>query len=199
MIEAHYDNAVRAIEMEVRRRLAKVSPLLVALDGGSGAGKTRLATRLAEQIGASVVNTDDFWAGGDDEVWEARTVQERVELVIDWRRLRSEAVVPLLAQKTAQYLKADFVRNLGVSDEIVTIHPAEVIIIEGIYSCRPELADLVSLSVLVDVPLKTRHRGRIAREGTHDSAWHHLWDEPEEYYFSVVMPRSAFDMVINGR
>ena len=51
----------------IRQRAAgKDRPLIVALDGRSGSGKSTLAARLASDLGAVVVASDDFWPGGTD-------------------------------------------------------------------------------------------------------------------------------------
>ena len=73
-------------------------PILVALDGGSGSGKSTLAHWIAEELDVTLVKSDDFFAADiSDAEWEARTAQERAADAIDWRRLRTQAIEPLLA------------------------------------------------------------------------------------------------------
>ena len=72
-----------------------------------------------------------------------------------------------------------------------------MIVLEGAYSSRPELADLVNLSVLVDSPVGVRHRRLAAREdGEFLRCWHARWDEAEAYYFSRVRPKASFDLIV---
>ena len=40
------------------------TPVVVALDGRSGVGKSTLATAIADRLGAVVIEGDDFYAGG---------------------------------------------------------------------------------------------------------------------------------------
>jgi len=73
-----------------------------------------------------------------------------------------------------------------------------VIVLEGAYSASPPLADLIDLRVLVNVPVRERHRRLDERERDKSflQRWHLLWDAVEEYYFSEVMPESAFDLIV---
>jgi uridine kinase len=191
------------IEIE---RLAKnrSAPILIALDGGSGAGKSTLAAILAQETDAAVVPLDDFFAAHiPDREWEARSLEERARDVFDWRRLRVEALEPLLAGQPARWHPFDFAAGLRPdgtytsSEQSVERQAAPVIILDGAYSSSPEIADLIDLTVLVDVPVTERHK-RIAEreEETFLQRWHAIWDEVEAYYFTYVMPKSSFDLVV---
>lgn len=183
----------------IRGRLGtRTLPFLVALDGRSGTGKSTLAALIAGALGATVVAGDDFYAGGTDAEWAARSAAERAAQCIDWQRLRTAALVPLRADRTAAWHPFDFHRGAGLATHQVTRAPAAVIVLDGIYSARPELADLVDLVVLVEADDALR-RGRLrAREGAaFMDAWHRLWDAAEDYYFTKVQPPSSFDLIIN--
>jgi para-aminobenzoate synthetase len=190
-----------------RLRQTRPSPLLVALDGGSGAGKSTLAARLAQELDSVVVQLDDFYAAQiPDWEWEIRSVQERAREVFDWQRLRTDALEPLLAGQTAKWYPFDFAAGLrrdgtyALCQQPVEKQPAPVIILEGAYATNPALADLLDLTVLVDVPVPERHRRLEQRESNPQflQRWHALWDEVEAYYFSEVRPKSAFDLVVSG-
>jgi uridine kinase len=77
-------------------------------------------------------------------------------------------------------------------------NPANVILIEGAYSASPELADLVDLAILVDVPVEERHRRLAVREADKSflQKWHCRWDEVEAYYFTQVRPKQFFDLIV---
>jgi len=76
-------------------------------------------------------------------------------------------------------------------------YPAPVIVLEGAYSARPELADLIDLTVLVDAPLQLRLARLAAREApSFLEAWHRRWDDAEAHYFTHVRPPSSFDLVV---
>ena len=197
--------AVDTIVAAIRQRMAgSASPLVVALDGGSGAGKSTLAQSVAETVDAVVIPGDDFFAADiSDAGWEARDPIERARDAIDWRRLRAEAIEPLRAGRTARWHAFDFASGLRrdgtypMQTAWTVREPAAVAIVDGAYSARPELADLLDLTVLVDVPIAGRHRRLAAREAPEFlAAWHARWDAAEEYYFREVRPPSSFDLVV---
>lgn len=200
--------ACSQIVTEINRMLkTHHPPILVGLDGGSGAGKSTLASKLGQEVDSVIVQIDDFFAASiPDGEWDARTIPERASDVFEWQRLRSEALEPLLANKTARWHPFDFAAGLrsdgtyALSQEWVELQPASVIILEGAYSCSPEIADLVDLTVLIDVPILERHERQEQRECDKEflRRWHTLWDAVEAYYFTEVRPESAFDLVIYG-
>jgi uridine kinase len=112
--------------------------------------------------------------------------------------LRVDALDPLLAGRTAVWSPFNFATGVGLAAHTVRRTPAAVIILDGVYSARPELSDLVDLAVLVESRDDlVRRRRLIAREGTSFmDAWHALWDEAEDHYFTHVRPRALFDLVI---
>jgi len=178
-------------------------PLLVSIDGGSGAGKSTLALIIAQELKAAFVQSDDFYdAQISDAQWDACTPAQKVADVIDWRRLRADALEPLLARQVARWYPFNFERQrpdgtYPLSANFVERQPADVIILEGAYSSRPELSDLIDLSVLVDVPIEVRHQRLLERENVDWLAgWHRRWDEAEAYYFTQVRPPASFDMII---
>ncbi len=190
------DRVARAI-----RRLAvgRDRPLLVAIDGRSGAGKSTLAASVSAQLAAVVVEGDDFCAGGSDAEWTGRTAAERADACIDWRRLRSDVLEPLLAGRAAVWRPFDVAAGGGPGARTVTRDPAAVVLLDGVYSGRPELSDLVDLAVLVEAADDHVRRGRlVAREGAvFMRAWHALWDAAEDHYFTHLRPRQSFDLVIS--
>ncbi len=185
----------------IQKRGGKI-PFLVALDGGSGAGKSTLALLIAQALNAALIQGDDFYAANISHTeWETRTPEQRAADVIDWRRLRVEALEPLLAQKPARWHAFDFASGrpdgtYAMRMDFVEHQPADVIVLDGAYSLRPELADLIDLSVLVDVPVAVRHERLAARESSNLDSWHTRWDAAEEYYLTHVRPKSSFDLVI---
>jgi uridine kinase len=182
-------------------------PILVVLDGGSGAGKSTLAFELEHELDSVVVQLDDFFSANiPDWDWDARSIEERARDVLEWNRLRSEALEPLLAGKPAMWHPFDFAAGLSPDGTYppsrgwIEKQPATVIILEGAYSSSPEIADLIDLSILIDVPISERHRRLDKREGDKSflQRWHFLWDAVENYYFSEIRPKSSFDLIVSG-
>jgi uridine kinase len=199
--------AAHSIAAEVRGRVADrrpVRPFLVAIDGPSGAGKSTIAAQVAGELGAVVVSSDDFYtAHVSNAEWDARTPEQRAADVIDWRRLRREALEPLLAGRPAEWHPFDFdgLRPDGtfpLAERLERRDPAQVIVLEGAYCAQPALADLIDLAVLVDVPADMRRDRLVIREvGGFLATWHGRWDPAEEWYFARVRPPSSFDLVVH--
>jgi uridine kinase len=189
------DQIIEAIRGLVGRAQA---PIVVAFDGRSGVGKSTMAEAVASRIDAVVVESDDFYAGSSDVEWGERTPKERVDLCIDWRRLRTEAIEPLRAGHTAIWRPFNFETGVGLADHTVSRDPAPVIILDGIYTARPELSGLVDLSVLVTMSDDLERRRRLlAREGeTFMKSWHAIWDDAEDYYLARIRPPKSFALIV---
>jgi uridine kinase len=182
----------------VALRAASSGPLLLALDGRSGAGKSAVAQQVGARVAALVIDGDDFYRGGDDTFWRGQGPAEKVELVIDWRRQR--AVLTQLARgEPVTWQQYDWEADDGSLGAAMAARPAGVVILDGAYSARPELADLYGLRVLLDVPRDVRRARLLLREGARYRAeWEACWAEAEDLYFGELMPPEAFDLVLDG-
>ncbi len=189
--EAHV--AMRRIRVRSQAR----SPIIVAVDGRSSTGKSTLSAWIAERVGATVVDQDDFYAGGDINDLRRMSPHDKADRVIDWRRVREEVLVPLRARMQARWHPFDWEAMKGLAPDPIMAQPADIVILDGAYSSRPELADLIDLSMLVTLPDAERRTRLEQREGEEFvSEWHAIWDEAEEYYFGTVRPPQVFDVVI---
>ena len=77
------------------------APVVLALDGRCGSGKTTMAAALAEQFPDSIVlHTDDFYLPPADRVpgWEQTPCAN-----MDFARLRDEVLAPARAGKPVLY------------------------------------------------------------------------------------------------
>lgn len=193
---------VEGTQKELRR------PVVVALDGGSGAGKTTIAEKLMIRTDIALVPLDDFYQTTVPESkWPDKTVEQRLFEVFDWIRVRSEAVEPLRAGYPARYHPFDFMSGLNESgtyslqNQVKEIGASPIILIDGAYSASPPLRDLIDFAVLISVPKNGRHSRILARGDNVELAtvWHKTWDDVEAYYFEHVNPPESFDLVIpNG-
>jgi len=198
-------DARKTIVKQISSLLAeKGRPIVVALDGGSGAGKSTLAAIIEKELDTALIPLDDFFSANiPDHKWDEFTVQERLTYVFHWSRLRSDAIEPLLNSKHARGYAFDFHSGLrsdgtyGMEAKPKERMPAPIILIEGAYSSSPQLADLVDMAILVEVPIEERHARIAEREDPEFLAkWHQRWDEVEVYYFEQVRPKSTFDLVV---
>jgi uridine kinase len=194
------------ILQEIERLRTKLRrPVVVAVDGGSGAGKTTIAEKLRRLTKIVLVPLDDFYQTVIPESeWPYKTVLQRLNGVFDWSRVRREALEPLRAGRPGRWHAFDFTRGLGkegtygLRNEVTEVAPAPTILVEGSYSASPPLRDLIDFAVLVDVQNKTRHLRTAARGDDTEFLvkWHAIWDAVERHYFQLVCPAESFDLVI---
>ncbi len=122
--------------------------VLVAVDGGDGAGKTRFADALAEVLRESGRTVgrggiDDFLHPADHRHALGRTARTVWERSTDLAAVRRDLLEPWRARR----------------DEAV-------LVVDGVFAQRPELADLWDLVVWLEVPDDVRVSRMAARDGS---------------------------------
>ena len=189
--------AVSAILGQAAERRKRVDrPVVMAIDGPSCSGKSVLAAAVGLRSGGSVLEGDDFYRntlpGLSAGQRAAMSEAEVVDAVIDWERLRDEGVLPLRAGQAASFQPYDWDANDGRLSARKIIPAAELIVVEGVYAARPELADLVDLAVYLGVDPEVRADRYGQRQD--DPEWRRFWERGEVYYFSAVRPPASFDL-----
>lgn len=184
-----------------RQAAARGAPVVIAIDGPSCAGKSILATALALRSGAAVVEGDDFYRNTLPRLTvaqrEAMSDAAVVDAVIDWERLRAEALLPLRAGQSATFQSYDWDADDGRLAPPKIIPHADVIIVEGVYAARPELSDLVDVAVHLGVDPQVRARRYAEREN--DPDWQRFWERGEAHYFRAVRPAASYDIRLDDQ
>jgi para-aminobenzoate synthetase len=105
-------------------------PVVVAIDGRSDAGKTKLAAKLQAKAHVALITLDDFYQTRIPESdWSCMTVEERLDSVFDWDRVRRTALEPLRAGKPGRWRAFDFAKGLNalgtydLKSDITTVPP----------------------------------------------------------------------------
>jgi uridine kinase len=162
----------------------------VAVDGHGASGKSTIARAIVADMTAALVHTDDFFMPA------ARAAGFRQSLgdYYDWRRLRAEALAPLLAGHSASFCGFDW--ETGVLGDTVTVAPAGLIVLEGVFSAAPVLSDLLDRSIFVETP--EHERMRRLRQRITPEEWDDDWLAAERAYFDETRPPSSFDLIVLG-
>jgi molybdenum cofactor guanylyltransferase len=188
------------IDLAAQRATEVDRPVVVAIDGPSCAGKSILATAVSLRSEVSVVEGDDFYRSSLPRLTasqrEAMSDAAVVDAVIDWQRLRDQALLPLRAGRAATFQPYDWDADDGRLAPPKTIPAANMIIVEGVYAARPEFADLVDVSVYLGVDPQTRARRYAEREN--DPDWTRFWERGEAYYFGAVRTPASFDLQVDS-
>ena len=119
---------------------------IIAIDGRSAAGKTTLASLIAEAAGGSIVHMDDFFLP-----LEMRT-PERLSAPggnVHSERFMAE-VLPHLARREAFSYRRFDCSVMDYAPEPVAADASGVIVIEGAYSLSPAFGRYYDLSVFCD-------------------------------------------------
>jgi len=170
------------------------SAMVIAIDGGGGAGKSTLARGIENAFAGSVsiIRCDDFYGPLHDT---QLAPAEAYENYFDWRRMRDAAMMPLRAGRRARYQRSDWTRDHLA--QWIDAEPREIVVIEGVFATRPELRGLIDLAIFIETPREERIRRMTARP--QDSlAWMDLWLAAEDWYLENVAPHRSADLLLKG-
>jgi uridine kinase len=195
------DKLVAAIHSKLADPTDRVGPLLVAIDGLGGAGKSTFADDLARclqarKISVQVVHMDDFYLPSAQR--PDHSVQTgQVGGDFDWQRLRDQVLIPLTHGQRAAYQRYDW--GTDALGEWIALAGHQVVIVEGVTALRHELRDHYHLTVWIDCPRPTRLARGIARDGEDArQRWEEEWMPEEDRYYASHLPHLAAEWVYAG-
>ncbi|MCI9887714.1 AAA family ATPase [Micrococcales bacterium 31B] len=178
------------VEAVAGRRSARPAgpPLLVAIDGCGGAGKTTLASALARDLreralAVEVVGVDDFSHAGV-ETW-------------DHEAFRLEVVGPALAARPFEYRvwRWDAAEPVGVR----RVGACDVLVVEGVSSSATAARVPWDVTVWVEASELVRWRRLSARDGDDlAGVWSDSWWPSEQRYVEADDPRVRVTYVIDA-
>ncbi|NCT92090.1 AAA family ATPase [Cellulomonas sp. APG4] len=188
----HAAESLRALVAGVDRR-----PVLVGVDGQGGAGKSTFARSVVGSLGSAVVvEGDDFYRDMDDDARAALDPAWGAEHYFDWQRLRREVLEPVRrGERTLRYQRYDWA-DATMGAWVEQLMP-DVVVVEGVYTLRPQLLDLVDVAVWVEASAETRLR-RQAERGENADEWIARWVAAEDHYVATHDPRSRAALHVQG-
>lgn len=170
----------------------KKDNIIIAIDGRCGGGKTTLATQLEKVLDCNVVHMDDFFLRPQQRTEERlSTPGENV----DHERFLKEVLLPLRESKAFSY-RPFSCKNQALGD-VVEVEPKPVTIVEGSYSCHPNLWGCYDLRIFVDINPTEQMQRIINRNGTEAAQmFKNKWIPLEEKYFDAYNIKDRCDIII---
>jgi uridine kinase len=182
----------------------------VAVDGPDGSGKTTFANELAAALRALDrpvvrVSLDDFH---NQKAVRYRHGRESPEGFwrdsFNYRRFRSDVMEPFAPGGSRRYRPAahDLATDIILDPDPCTALPGTVLVVDGLFLHRGELADAWDLSVFLDVPFDVTAKRMALRDGTNPDPEHpsmRRYVDAQRIYFSTCSPHQRTDILIDNQ
>ena len=176
--------------------LAARAPLtIVAIDGPSGSGKSTLSRTLNGLLPDSqVVDLEFFYSDVGVDPPDGLSPEQSYEQHVDWRALNEQVLRPLRRGDPGRYRLYDWIA--GRRGDWVTVRPEGIVLIDGLYSMRPELTDAYDLTVYVEAP-PTERAARLSRRPD-NPVWVERWAIGFDWYIDHKRVKERADIVVSG-
>lgn len=183
-------------------------PLLIAVDGGDGAGKTTFAGQLAAFLAARgrvVVHTSLDWFHFPREHRHAhgRTAATVWSRHFDYRTARRELLEPWLSGPGASFRSRwhDVAADTFLTEPPEQVPSDGLLVVDGVFAQRAELRDLWDLVVYLDADDAVRVTRMAQRDGGPDDPEHpdqRRYLEAQWHYRETCDPMSRADFVVTS-
>ncbi|VXC29036.1 Aminodeoxychorismate synthase [Arthrobacter sp. 9AX] len=163
------------------------APVIIAIDGRSGAGKTTLAVELAARLRAhhkvSLFHLEDIYPG-----WNGLMagIDRYVATVLD----------PLSRGEAATWTSWDWEKHYDGGSRVTL--PADIVIVEGVGAAAAAARPLLSAVVWADSPDDIRRTRALDRDGgTYEPYWDQWAAQEDDWLNADDVPRHADLRVLN--
>lgn len=191
---AHYFSLFAALD----RLLSGKAHVVLAIDGKCGAGKTTLASLLADLYPCDVVHMDDFFLPA-----KLRTPGRLQEAGgnLHYERFKEQVLPALTALKEERNFPfpADYqvfnCHTMAFKPRNASLTAQPLTIVEGSYSMRPEFQAAYDLKVFLDISPKTQKERLLSRGG--EEVFHTFeekWIPMEQRYFDAFEVAQTCDL-----
>ena len=199
-----HDLAERVVALRPGERVA------LAVDGVDGAGKTVLADQLAEVIGGLDapravlrLSIDGFHRPRAQRIARGRGPETFYEDSYDYDAFRRAVVEPFRRGEPVTPAVNDVAADEPVRPTPVAVGPDTVLLVDGIFLQRPELADVWDAAVWVEVPFTVSVPRGNARFGDgHDpdpeAESNRRYVEGQRLYLAAADPRARATWVLDN-
>ena len=163
------------------------APVIIAVDGRSGAGKTtlavELAARLREHHKVSLFHLEDIYPG-----WNG--------LASGIERYVATVLAPLRDGKPAEWISWDWEKHYDGRTQVTL--PAEIVIVEGVGAAAQAARGMLDAVVWVEASGEDRRRRALARDGGSYEPYWDAWAQQEEEWLAVDPVTEAADIRVQN-
>lgn len=178
--------------------------VVVAIDGIDGAGTTHFADDLAMALvatGRSVfrASLDDFHRSrAERHARGADSPEGYYRDSFDYSTLRRVLLEPFRLGGSTAFVTAafDHRRDAAIPAKWRTGPQDAILIVDGVFLLRPELAGLWNFTVWIDVPREIAEQRMIDRDGPIEDAQRYRGGQ--ELYLAEAKPRAAASVIIDN-
>ena len=200
----HYAPSYRVVKdvfakfLPVFERIEKLlaasdSPIVVAIDGRSGAGKSHLGQLLQDVYDCPVIAMDHFFLRPEQRS-PARLAEAGGN--VDYERFSLEVLPQIQANQAFSYQIYNCQDQSFAPSPL--IEPHRLIVVEGSYSHHPALAGDYDLKVFLTVSPETQKERILKRNGPIMlERFIKEWIPMEELYFSALQVSEKSDIVLD--
>ncbi len=181
---------IKTVLHGIDRILQSKERVLIAIDGRCASGKTTLADKLNDELICNVIHMDDFFLRPEQRT-DARYGEPGGN--VDRERFSAEVLQPWLGGKEFSYRPFDC-RTMTLGSPI-TVKPNRVTVIEGTYSCHPELWEFYDLHIFLTAAPEKQLARLAKRKGANIQMFRDKWIPLEEKYFAEYAPQSRCELV----
>lgn len=166
-------------------------PILIAIEGFGGSGKSTLARNLETALDdAYVIHIDDFF------LWNVKSDANKSNF--DRKRLKEQVLLPVKNNQPAAYQGID--DSTQVLGEFIQVPDVTYLIIEGVSSFHPDIADYMDYKIWVGTSSKVaeargRKRDKELGDGN-EELWEH-WTNTYQEYKDLHQPDKRADIIFD--
>ena len=179
---------------EVKPILAEISeisslnarPILIAIDGPAGSGKTSLANQLASNLkSATTIHMDNLYNGWEDALTATLT-----------RHLEEWVLDPLTQHQSVKYQKFDWINSeYGPTVEVSDV---ELLILEGVGAAQARIRQQADLTIWIEVGAQIGLARVLNRDGAQILPYMLKWQERESAHFIKDQTKENCQIFIDG-
>lgn len=181
----------------IKKYPRKKSTFLIGVDGCGGSGKSTFTQKIKEMYSnVTIVHMDDFYLPSS-QILNSHPTKKPIGADFDWKRVLNQVLKPICDEKEGYYQRYDW--GTDSLDEWHTVPIGGIVIIEGVYSIRKELADHYDFTIWVDCPREIRLSRGLERDGEKArDIWENNWMISEDLYIEAQKPYDRAKLIANG-